>query len=247
MLYKFIFLIILVTTINANSLKVAIASNVRFAFDDIMLAYEKKSGVKIMPIASSSGKLTAQIEQGAPFDLFLSANMKYPKYLHSKNMTYSEPKIYAYGGLVLWTLNKDVTLELENLKNKRIKKIAIPSPKNAPYGVEAVRLLEKKGLKEIIEKKIVWGESISQTSQYIYSRSADIGITAKSIVLSPRMKNKGKWIELDKNDYFPVEQGIVILKHGFENNRELSEDFYKFIFSETSKNIFKKYGYTVNE
>ena len=84
MLFKLIVITILTTSIYANSLKVAVAANVRFAFDEIAVAYEKKSGVKIIPIVSSSGKLTAQIEHGAPFDLFLSANMKYPTYLYSK-------------------------------------------------------------------------------------------------------------------------------------------------------------------
>ncbi len=247
MLFKLILITILTTSIYANSLKVAVAANVRFAFDEIVVAYEKESGVKIIPIVSSSGKLTAQIEHGAPFDLFLSANMKYPTYLYSKKLCSSKPEIYAYGGLVLWSLNKKITLKLENLKDKKVKKIAIPNPKNAPYGIEALRVLENRNLKDTIYKKIVWGESISQTNQYIYSRSADIGITAKSVVLSPKMKDVGRWIELDKNDYLPIKQGIVILKNGFEKNKKLSLDFYKFIFSKTSQDILKKYGYMVNE
>lgn len=247
MLSKFIFILILSTSIYASSLKVAVAANVRFAFDEISVAYEKKSGVKIIPIVSSSGKLTAQIEHGAPFDLFLSANMKYPTYLHSKNLTTTKPKIYAYGGLVLWSLNKKVDINLEALKDKKVRKIAIPNPKNAPYGIEAIRVLEKFNLKNSIYKKIVWGESISQTNQYIYSRSADIGITAKSVVLSPKMHNVGRWIELDKKDYLPIKQGIVILKNGSKNNKELSQNFYNFIFSSEVKKILKKYGYMVNE
>ena len=247
MIYKLLFIILVTTTMYANSLKVAVAANVRFAFDEIATAYEQKSGIKIIPIVSSSGKLTAQIEHGAPFDLFLSANMKYPTYLYSKKMATTKPKIYAYGGLVLWSLNKKAPLALDTLNDKIIRKIAIPNPKNAPYGVEALRVLETRGLKQSIYKKIVWGESISQTNQYIYSRSADIGITAKSVVLSPKMKNVGRWIEIDKKEYQPIKQGIVILKHGFKKNKEASENFYNFIFSQTSKDILKKYGYMVNE
>jgi molybdate transport system substrate-binding protein len=209
------------------------------------MVYEKQSGVKIIPIVSSSGKLTAQIEHGAPFDLFLSANMKYPTYLHSKKLAPFEPKIYAYGGLVLWTLNKKVPLELKYLNDNSIRKIAIPNSKNAPYGVQAIKVLEKYNLKDTLNKKIVWGESISQTNQYIYSRSADIGITAKSVVLSPKMKDKGRWKALDANDYLPIKQGIVILKNGYDKNRKISEDFYNFIFSKKSQDILKKYGYMV--
>ncbi len=87
------------------------------------------------------------------------------------------------------------------------------------------------------------GRKYSQTNQYIYSRSADIGITAKSVVLSPKMHNVGKWIELDKKDYLPIKQGIVILKYGFEKNKKTSQDFYNFIFSNEGKKILKKYGY----
>jgi len=242
MIFKLLLIIFLACNIYASSLKVAVAANVRFAFDEIAKAYEKKSSIKIIPIVSSSGKLTAQIEHGAPFDLFLSANMKYPTYLYSKKLAYNKPKVYAYGELVLWTLNKKINLSLENLKDKKIRKIAIPNPKNAPYGIEALRALENNELKDSIYKKIVWGESISQTNQYIYSRSADIGITAKSVVLSPKMKDIGRWIEIDKNNYQPIKQGVVILK-----NSKLSRDFYKFIFSKTAQDILKKYGYMTNE
>ena len=245
MFNKIILLFILVSNIYATSLKIAVAANVRFAFDEIALAYEKISGIKIIPIVSSSGKLTAQIEHGAPFDIFLSANMKYPNYLYKKHLAVNEPKIYAYGGLVIWSMNK----KIDNLKltDKNIKKIAIPNPKNAPYGIQAIKYLKKKNLKDLLYDKIVWGESISQTNQYIYSQSADIGITAKSVVLSPKMKNKGTWLEIDKQDYNPIKQGIVILKHGYKINNQESKKFYSFIFSPTSIQILKKYGYMVNE
>jgi len=243
MYFKLIFFIILTSTIYANSIKVAVAANVRFAFDEISKAYMKKNDIKIIPIVSSSGKLTAQIEHGAPFDLFLSANMKYPKYLFNKNLATTEPKIYAFGTLVLWSLSKKVTIDLKNLNAIKIKKIAIPNPKNAPYGIEALKVLKKYYIKEEIYHKIVFGESISQTNQYIYSQSADIGITAKSVVLSPKMKSIGRWKEINKNDYNPIKQGIVILKHGYKKNQKKSLDFYNFIFSKEGQKILKKYGY----
>ncbi len=119
MFYKIIFIIVLTTNIYASSLKVAVAANVRFAFDEIVVAYEKNTNVKIIPIVSSSGKLTAQIEHGAPFDLFLSANMKYPTYLYTKNLAITKPQVYAYGGLVLWSLKKNINIDLESLKRKK--------------------------------------------------------------------------------------------------------------------------------
>jgi molybdate transport system substrate-binding protein len=233
------------SSVYATSLKVAVAANVRFAFDEIATAYTKKSGIKIVPIVSSSGKLTAQIQHGAPFDLFMSANMKYPKYLYKKKLAVTKPKIYAYGMLVLWSLNKNLDVSLEGLKNSKIKKIAIPNPKTAPYGVQGLIVLKKYGLKKQLFSKIVFGESISQTNQYIYSHSADIGITAKSVVKSPRMSGKGKWIELDRSDYEPIKQGIVILKHGEKHSKKASLDFYNFIFSDSGQKILKKYGYII--
>ncbi len=238
------FLFIL-SSMHATSLKVAVSANVRFAFDEIIQKYHEKNSIKIIPIIASSGKLTAQIEHGAPFDLFLSANMKYPNYLYEKKLAISKPKIYAYGTLVLWGLNTKVEPSLENLKNKNIKKIAIPNPKIAPYGVEAIKVLEKHGLKNKLQSKIVFGDSVSQTNQYIYSRAADIGITAKSVVLSPKMSNIGKYIELDHKDYSPIKQGVVILKYGKTNNTKASQNFYDFLFSNDAKIIFKKYGYLI--
>ena len=240
---KIVLILLLGTLLSATSLKVAVAANVRFAFDEIAKEYEKTTDTKIYAIVSSSGKLTAQIEHGAPFDLFLSANMKYPEYLYKKNLATSKPKIYAYGTLVLWSLNKKVNVSLEGLKDKKIKKIAVPNPKSAPYGVQGLKILEKYGLKKLLYKKIVFGESVSQTNQYIYSRSADIGITAKSVVMAPKMRNKGVFKELDIADYSPIKQGIVILKYGENRNSKESLDFYNFIFSNKGQQILEKYGY----
>jgi len=242
---KLILILLLGTFLSASSLKVAVAANVRFAFNEIAKEYEKISGVKIHAIVSSSGKLTAQIQYGAPFDLFLSANMKYPEYLYEKKLATTKPKIYAHGTLVLWSLNKKVTVSLDGLKDKNIKKIAIPNPRTAPYGAQGLKVLEKYGLKKLLYSKIVFAESVSQTNQYIYSRSADIGITAKSVVMSPKMRGVGVFKELNADDYSPIEQGIVILKYGEIKNKKESLAFYKFIFSKDGQKILKKYGYII--
>jgi molybdate transport system substrate-binding protein len=152
---KLLLVLLLISSLSASSLKVAVASNVRFALEEIAAAYEKKARVKIIPIVSSSGKLTAQIEHGAKFDLFLSANMKYPEYLYAKQLAKTEPKIYAYGSLVLWSTNKKVDINLKALKDDVVRKIAIPNPKLAPYGVEALKVLEKHNLKDEVFTKIV--------------------------------------------------------------------------------------------
>ncbi len=243
MMIKLLLLLLLATTLVAGSLKIAVASNVRFAFDEIARLYEQKSGIKIIPIVSSSGKLTAQIQHGAPFDLFLSADMKFPKFLHERGLTTSKPKIYAYGTLVLWSLNERVDVSIKGLKSESIRKIAIANPKTAPYGVQGLRVLEKNGIKELLYPKIAFGESVSQTNKFIFSRAADIGITAKSTVLSPKMREVGRWKEISRDDYSPIEQGIVMLSYGKKSNPKESLDFFNFMFSKGVQEILIRYGY----
>lgn len=245
MMIKLLLSILLATTLMADSLKVAVASNVRFAFKEIAKVYEQKSGIKIVPIISSSGKLTAQIQHGAPFHLFLSADMKFPNYLYERGLTVSKAKIYAYGTLVLWSLNEKIDVSIEGLKDENIRRIAIANPRVAPYGVQGLKVLEKHGIKELLYSKIAFGESVSQVNKFIFSRAADIGITAKSVVLSPRMEGVGRWKEISKYDYSPIEQGIVILSYGKKNKPKKSLDFFNFMFSKDAQKILQRYGYIV--
>ncbi|WP_297455522.1 molybdate ABC transporter substrate-binding protein, partial [Persephonella sp.] len=131
------------------------------------------------------------------------------------------------------------------LLNPLIKKIAIPDPKTAPYGREAKKALEKSGIYQKVRYKLVYGESVGQATQYIYKGLVDVGFTAKSVVFSPQMRNKGIWVEIDKSLYSPIKQGAVILRHG--KNNPYADKFVKFILSEEGKKILKKYGYRVDE
>jgi molybdate transport system substrate-binding protein len=230
-----------------NEITVATSANVQFAMEEISKEFEKETNIKVKSIVSSSGKLSAQIDNGAPFDIFVSADTKYPDSLFKKGKTYLKPKIYAKGLLVLWTL-KDFKLDknLNILKNYKVEKIAIANPKNAPYGEQAISVLDKLNLKDSLKSKFVYGDSIAQVNNYIFSKSVDIGITSKSTVVSPKMKGIGNWLELNNSYYKPIEQSAVILKYGQENNLENATKFYNFIFSKKTKNILKKYGYLVN-
>lgn len=232
---------------SSNEITLATSANVQFAIEEISKEFEKETGIKVKNIVSSSGKLSAQIDNGAPFDIFISADTKYPDTLFKKGKTYLKPKIYAKGLLVLWTL-KDFKLDknLTILNDNRIEKIAIANPKNAPYGEQTINILDKLNLKNSLEAKFVYGDSIAQVNNYIFSKSVDIGITSKSTVLSPKIKGIGSWIELNNNYYKPIEQSAVILKYGQENNLKNSTKFYEFIFSKKTKSILKKYGYLVN-
>lgn len=226
-------------------LTVAVASNLQFVIPVLVNKFSDKTGIDCEVIIGSSGKLTAQIVEGAPFDVFLSADEKYPKELFSKGFTMSEPDIYAYGSLILWTLKDNVSADLSTLQSQKIKFVAIGNPKTAPYGIAALQVLEKEGLFKNLNDKIVFGESISQTNQFIISQAAEIGFTSKSVVLSSQMKNKGTWKEIDKGLYDPMAQALVILNTRSKFQQEALQ-FRDYILSAEGKEILAKFGYELN-
>jgi len=230
----------------AATVVVATAANVQYPLREIVQLFQKKyPDNKVRLVVSSSGKLTAQIERGAPYDLFLSADMKYPEYLYKKGLTLGKPKVYGEGILVLWSM-KGIPLREKGigvLVMEKVKRVAIPNPRNAPYGRAAVEALKNTGLFEEVRKKLVYGESVSQTTQYIFKKLVDAGFTSKSVVLSPKMKGKGVWIEVDSSLYSPIYQGVVILRRAA--GKKAAMDFYNFLFSEEAKKVLKKYGYRV--
>lgn len=225
-----------------DKLRIAVAANLQFAIQELADDFSQRSGVECEIIISSSGKLTAQIIEGAPFDLLLSADMKYPQELYDRKFTLFQPDIYAYGNLILWTLHEDVEPELETLLSEQITHIAIGNPKTAPYGVSAMEVLRKFGIEEAVQKKLVYGESIAQTNQFIISKSVDLGFTSKSVVMSSQMKDQGQWSEIDKNLYSPMAQGMVVLKSrkAFESK---AIQFRDYVLSLEGKEILHKFGY----
>jgi len=228
-----------------QKITVAVAANMQYAFNELKAEFEKKYQVNVNGVIGASGNLTRQIMQGAPFDVFISADTKYPESIYSKGFAAEKPKVYARGALVLWTTKKELPLNghLRFLLSDDIKSIAIANPKIAPYGTAAEILLKKVGLFDMLKSKLVYGESISQTTQFIGTGNADIGFTAKAVVLSNQMKNKGRWIELNSKNYPPIFQSAVLLRYGAKNNSVNAKKFYQFLFSENAKDIYKKYGY----
>jgi molybdate transport system substrate-binding protein len=232
-----------------NQITVAVAANVQFAMQELKQEFKNESGINTVVIIGSSGQLTAQIKQGAPYDVFISADMKYPLNLFKNNFAVDSPRVYALGTLVIWTMKKEIKLtdNLNELLDDNIQKIASANPKIAPYGEAAIEALKYFGIYNNIKNKLVFGESIAPTNQFIISGAADIGFTAKSVVMSPAMKGKGIWKEVNPISYKPIQQGCVILKYGFVNNKTKAEKFYKFLFSDNAKKILLKYGYQVSE
>lgn len=229
---------------HAESLTVAVAANVKFAFEELAAEFGRQTGIAVQPVVSSSGKLTAQIKSGAPYDVFLSADMDYPQALFKEGAAATVPRVYASGALVLWT-RKDLDLAqgVAGLAAPGVARVAIANPKLAPYGRETLKALEHYQVRAAVEPKLVYGESISQVNQYIDTQSVDVGFTAKSVVLSPDLAGKGRWVEVPAQSYDPIAQGVVILRHGQAHNGAASRKFYGFLFTPPARAIFEKYGY----
>jgi molybdate transport system substrate-binding protein len=220
----------------AKSIIVAAAGNTAYVLPALKQEFNKLyPNINIRFVISSSGKLTSQIENGAPFDIFLSANMKYPNYLYSKKLAVTKPKVYAKGRLALFSIRKKLT-NLNDLEN--VDTIAVANVKTAPYGKATIEILKNAKLYNKVKNKLVYAETVNQVISYV-KNAVDAGFVAKSAMFSPKMrKYKNSYIEIDKNLYSPINQGIVIIK----DSKQVRE-FYNFIFSKKAKLIFKKYGY----
>lgn len=233
--------------LGAGEIKIAVAANVSYAMEPLKQAFnERYPETRIEVILGSSGKLTAQIKNGAPYELFMSANMKYPETLYKEGLAVTEPVVYAQGSLAYLSVKQqDFTKGMELLKDQNIQKIAIANPKTAPYGTAAKEALENTGLYEMLKERFVYGESISQTVSYAMT-AADIGFIAKSSLFSPQMshfKKEVNWSEVEEKLYTPIDQGMVILKKG-EGSDEVKA-FYDFILSNIARDILNNFGYRV--
>ena len=232
----------------AQTLNIAVAANVSYAIKELKNEFNKKNpNTKVNITLGSSGKLTAQIKNNAPYDVFMSANMKYPQALYKSNLALNKPQVYAMGSLSLFSKTaQDFSKGLDILKSDDIKNIAIANPKTAPYGQASFEALKNSKKLDKIKKKFVYGESISQTLSYTFT-AANMGFIAKSMLYSSKMLNYKEgvnFIHIDKKLYSPIKQGVVILKNS--KNKKEAKSFYKFLFSKEAKAILKNYGYIVN-
>ena len=236
-------------TSKAQKITVAVAANVQYVVEELIPIFKMETGIDVDIVVGSSGKLTAQIAEGAPFDVFVSADMKYPNELYHKGLATVPAKEYAQGKLVLWTNTHGIqpTADLKILLQGSIVKVAVANPKTAPYGAAAEQAMKYYKVYNQVKGKLVYGESIGQTQQFINTKAAEIGFIAKSQVLTDEMMGKGFWIEIDKKSYAPLMQGAVILKHGKATNAYAAKHFFEFLYTKEARTIFKKYGYIVSE
>ncbi|WP_184548424.1 molybdate ABC transporter substrate-binding protein [Mucilaginibacter sp. FT3.2] len=226
----------------AQNVRVAAAANLQSVIEVLQKDFKQKTGITIDPVIGSSGKLVAQISNGAPFDVFLSADMSFPDALYKGGFATKEPVVYAKGSLIICS-SQDIGFNNWErlLLTARISKVAIANPAIAPYGKAAEEVLKRKGIADEVKSKAVYGESISQVNTYIITGVADVGFTTQSLIKENKARLYYKII--DTKDYTPILQGMVLLKHGAANPG--AEKFYQYILSPAAKSILAGYGYRV--
>lgn len=228
-----------------SKLTIAASANMQYVIKELAHSFFEITGVESETVVASSGKLTAMIQEGAPFDIFVSADMMYPEQLYENGFALEAPEIYAYGHLVLWSMKEGTIPKVDQLPNADIRHIALANPKTAPYGKAALEVLKHHNLYKTVEKKLVFGESISQTNQFILSGAAELGFTAKSVVVSPALKEKGTWTALDPGTYRSIAQGVILLKNR-DVHIESAKRFYDFLFSKEAQEKLLQYGYSLD-
>ena len=238
----FIFSMLFVGSLKGQSIKVAVAANLQSIIKVLAQDFNQKTGLTIEPIIGASGNLAAQIKNGAPYDLFLSADMNFPSQLYNEGFSSQKPIVYAKGSLIICS-NQDIIIENWGnlLQSGKVVKIAIANPKIAPYGKATEEALTKLDILKNIQPKLVYGESISQVNTYITTGVVDIGFTTQAMVTDQTNKNKLYWKVVDANLYQPIEQGMVVLKSADNNNSV--QKFYQYLLSTSAKAIFEQYGY----
>jgi molybdate transport system substrate-binding protein len=231
----------------AQAVNVAAAADLKFAMAELAAQFEKASGAKLDVTYGSSGNFLTQIENGAPFDLFFSADSEYPKKLEAAGL--AEPgtlREYAVGRIVIWSpSDNEINAAIDGWKRllaQRVKKIAIANPEHAPYGRAAVAAIKKAGIYEQVKDKLIYGENISQAAEFVQSGNAQAGIVALSLALSPAMKNGNRW-EIPADSYPPIKQAVIVLKAS--KNKDASRRFLEFVGGPQGREILQRFGFSV--
>lgn len=232
----------------SREITVAAAADLSTALREVAANFEKQSGIKVKLSFGSSGALTQQIENGAPFDVFFSADMDYPRQLISHGDADAESLYrYAIGKLVLWTPS-DSPLDVEHkgldvLNDPSVKKISIANPRHAPYGRAAVAVLKHAGLYERVSDRLVMGENVSQAAQFVESGNAQVGFVALAHAIAPAMQGKGKYWQIPEGVYPALDQGVVILSHS--GHKKDAASFLEYIQGKDVAKMLQRYGFAV--
>ncbi|MFI3259179.1 MAG: molybdate ABC transporter substrate-binding protein [Rikenellaceae bacterium] len=233
-----------VGVVSAQSVvKVAAAANLRYSLSEIERLYESThEGVDLQINYGASGTFYQQIINGAPYDLFLSADDLLPNKLRSEGVTSFENTVYASGKLALYGLQEGLSeAGLEIVSDSSIKRISVANPRTAPYGTRSVEILKAMGLWERVERKIVYGDSIAQAAQFALTGNCEVGFVALSLLLNPEVELKGSYYIIPEEHYQPISQAGVVLKEGG------AEEFFEFMLGEECRAVWDRYGYSTME
>lgn len=228
-----------------EKITIAAAADLKFALDEIVVLFGKAHPAdRVETIYGSSGKFQAQIRLGAPFDLYFSADIAYPRALKAEGFAASEVQPYAVGRIVLWSPSRDAgRMTLADLADPAIRKIAIANPKHAPYGKRAEEALRAAGVWEKVEPKLVYGENIAQTAQFVQTGNAQAGIIALSLALSTELSKQGGYALIPDNLHQPLEQGFIITQRAAAN--PLAQAFARFMMGHEARTVMTRYGFAL--
>lgn len=232
---------------SCGTVTVAAASDLTYAMNEIAANFEKATGCSVRLSMGSSGNFLAQIENGAPFDVFFSADIDYPKELEAKGLAApGSTYLYAIGKIVLWTRNDsrvDISKGFSALRDPVVHKISIANPEHAPYGRAAEEALRKAGVYNVVKDRLVLGENISQAAEFVESGNAEAGILALSLAVSPAMKDKGHSWNIPENLYAPIQQGVVVV--GASKNPQGARQFLDYIKMPATAALLGRYGFVL--
>ena len=231
----------------AQQITVAAAADLNYVLADLAHRFERNTGNKVTLSFGASGNLYSQISNGAPFDLFFSADEEYPKKLVAAGIAESSSlKTYAVGHLVLWVPNGSALdprkLQMQVLTQPSVKRVAIANPQHAPYGRAAMAAIDHYGLKDKLASKLVFGENVSQAAQFVQSGNAQAGLIARSLAVSPPMQSAGKYWELPTNAYPEFKQAAVIVSSS--KQKKAAAAFLDFVLSPEGTTVFEQFGLT---
>jgi len=233
-----------------TELAIAAAADLRFALDELVKDFEEKyPATKVNVTYGSSGNFFAQFQNGAPFDLFFSADIAYPRKLAEKGLGADDVFLYAIGCIVVWA-PKDSPVAVDKLGIKAllepsIRKIAVANPEHAPYGRAAVAALKALDVYDQVASRLVYGENIAQTAQFVQSGAADVGILALSLAVAPQMRDAGRFWQVPLDSYPRMEQGGIILNSA--KNLETARAFRDFVLGDHGREVLKHYGFYLPE
>ncbi|MHB8056396.1 MAG: molybdate ABC transporter substrate-binding protein [Desulfuromonadaceae bacterium] len=237
--------LLIATAAHAEKITVAAAADLKFAMDEIVTIFKQhRPGNEVDVIYGSSGKFHTQIRQGAPYDLFFSADISYPRELAKIGMAASDVKPYAFGRIVLWSNSMDAAkMTMASLSDPKISRIAIANPKHAPYGKRAEEALRTSGLWDKLQPKLVFGENIAHTAQFVQTGNAQVGIIALSLAVNSELAKNGGYYLIPENLHNPLEQGYVITTRGA--GKPLAKQFADYMGSKPARTVMTKYGFVL--